>query len=156
MKKNLILFLLIDYPVLAAQICGPTVTNLEYSYTVENPSGTIAGYWAVGTGCANGEYVGDINTSCDAVVVSGYALCDSKNVVGVLTGRSGWDCYCARSYVLENGNLVNSSGFRVRIGIVERDTKLCQANCARMCAETLVTNTNGLRNAIMQLPVQVQ
>ncbi len=148
---NYLLFIFIPCSLFAAQICGPTVTNMDYSYTVENPSGTIAGYWAVGTECANGETTGDINTSCQTVMTIGRADCKFKNNVNQISGTGAY-CHCTRLKAFVDGELKDSEGRFVQIGNTQGDTNLCFANCSRMCVEVVVNNINGYRDMIMLFP----
>ncbi len=152
--KNIFILLFCITPSFAAQICGPTVSTFEYSYTVENPSGTIAGYWAVGAACANGEFVGDIITSCEHVIVTGRANCEFQNTSGNISGKLGAECHCRRLKLLQNGQLVDNTANQYT-KIMEMDIEtgvdptLCMANCARLCAEEVAHNTYGYRNMIM-------
>ncbi len=150
MKYILLLFLFINLPVFASQICGPTVSTFTYSYTIQKTSDALSGYWAVGENCV-GFVDDDVTASCDTIVATGYATCDTLDGRALSIGL-GADCHCARTHVLLNGQLIDSYGAWVRLGNIQRDSSLCQENCSRICAEEVIFNKNNYRRAIMTLP----
>ncbi len=132
----------------AYNVCGPRVDGMDLTYS-EGAHGT----WAVGSGCGGGAtdntYVPEM---CTTVNAGGESLC--SNVVWPATEPDeindalGNHCYCRRTYMRLNDNLNVSIGQWVMLGI----PALCTRDCARLCAENVVDNVGGHRNAIMLLP----
>ncbi len=141
----------------AYEVCGPEIATAETGYaTIKQigEGGIYLGYWAVGSNC--GDNAGeDIPDLCDTVMVGGAAFCGGGSSYYGLsadldegTAKTGPWCFCRRTKVNVNGALSDSIGMAVQIGAPAE----CRANCARLCAESVATNYNGMRNPIMMLP----
>ncbi len=162
MMKNILIFLLICFaaPVHAMNICGPVVNHAEIAYTTAVATsminGNILGSWAVGTGCSGETTTTNIDQMCTNVTAGGQSICDSSTWSMYQYDRNegefgiGPFCQCRRTKMTSNGTLVYSIGQWVLLGQFS-DPDACYQNCAKLCAETVTNNENGLRNAIMLL-----
>ncbi len=154
------IFFGVDYAC-AYEICGPNVIADEVSYTTVTAigdGGASIGYWAVGTECDGHTTGEDVETMCSNVFVGGVAFCAgdpwTNSDLKESTARVGGYCWCRRTKVQINGSLIDSVGQAVLIDVSYGywDSAKCNSNCARMCAESVALNENGMRNPIMVLP----
>ncbi len=90
--------------------------------------------WAVGDGCT----VVDGAISCDAPLVGGVATC--KKAV----------CSCLRQKLIKNGEYIdNIATVPVEINRTFADQNACNMQCADVCADNAVNNTDGAQKAIL-------
>ncbi len=161
MKKLIALFIFaFTSSAWALQLCGPVTNNASVAYntvaaqTMVNEN--LLHSWAVGSGCAGETDIVDVEQMCTNTTVGGQAVCDSftwsmyqydrhEGELGI-----GPFCQCRRTKMISNGTLDYSIGQWVLLAQYP-DTDACHQNCAKLCAETVANNENGLRNAIILL-----
>lgn len=154
MKKNLFIFLLCCATGVAYgyNVCGVNVENTDYAYNYTSQTELGVGYWANGSGCTTEADVSNISELCTTIRVAGESFCSDNHWgnanLDESTARVGIHCWCRRTKMQNSGQLVDSIGQWVLIGI----TSACQTVCGEMCAQTISENANGMRNAIMVLP----
>ncbi len=154
MKKLFILFLILTgNSVYGSEICGTDVDAKEYSYTEVLDVGELKiSTWAVGSGCYSATTNTDVATMCTNTIVAGQAFCASNSWLtsdlNETTATHGSYCWCRRTNTSIDGELTDSIGTWVLIG----SSSTCNRDCGKYCAESVVTNGNGMRNAIMLMP----
>ncbi len=142
------------------EVCGPAITAIDVGYTSVarvGDDGIYIGYWAVGAGCVGSATTEeDVVDLCDSVVAGGTAFCGPHSWpidadLNEASATNGKACWCRRTNVDVVDVLVDSVGQAVLIGELT-DVAKCRSSCARMCAESVALNENGMRNPIMVLP----
>ncbi len=154
--KKLIYALLITLPLAthAYDVCGPAITATDIGHTAISQLGDGSiwlGHWAVGNDCIGAGTDEDIVDLCTTVMTGGTAFCSNGRAGAGFdesTATTGSWCTCRRTKVRMNNELIESVGMAVTINVPSN----CRANCARLCAESVALNENGMRNPIISLP----
>ncbi len=163
MIKKLFVILYLSWPcvVFGMQICGPSITSTEISYTPiskrdasDTGDETTFGYWAVGGGCIGAtDIVGadEVANMCETVTVGGIARCvaTTTNSERYWTNFSFF-CECTRTHATIDGALNYSYGMPTIVAYLW-SSKTCSSTCAQVCAKSVAINANGMRAPIMLL-----
>ncbi len=161
MKRFLMVFFMtLMYACVAgadAGIFGPMGASSGYSDWVENANGIPIAYFAAGDDCPYRLDSLVPEQMCATTRIVGQAFCTTHYWVDgdldiTKAAPSGRVCWCRRTHVAVNGNLVEDIGPWTG-GSSRVSEANCREYCARMCASSLTTNfcSDGL-DARMFLP----
>ncbi len=161
MKKISILFCLFCCcirGVSAGVLCGPgrgsSESEVTHSTFTENSSGVPIAYFALGTECGSRPVdTTDPLQMCTTVDILGQAACVgqywSEKDVDVSAARAGNVCWCRRTHVRVNGELVQDVG---PWSLVD-DRYDCTSECAYNCMDHIKDNDCSFGVAsVMLLP----